>query len=296
VKKRFYKIGLIALLVGGFSLGNAALAQNAANVVPAGGFVFTRNLSIGAQGNDVSALQQFLIAGGYLKISTSTGYFGSATMAALGAWQASVGIFPQAGYFGPLSRAKINELAQSTSMNVTSTQRAIATTTIMVETTSPPVASGTIGLPARLIIPKLDIDANFQDTGLKPDGTMEVPSTIYVVGWFTGSVRPGEKGVAIITGHIAQVRGGVVTKPGVFSNLSTLVVGDTLSVVDDKGASVTFAVRAVRSYDPTADATDVFTSTDHGAHLNIITCEGTWVQSQLSYTERLVVFTDKETQ
>ena len=25
---------------------------------------------------------------------------------------------------------------------------------------------------------------------------------------------------------------------------------------------------------------------------NLITCEGTWVQSQLSYTQRLVVFTD----
>jgi sortase (surface protein transpeptidase) len=283
-------------LIGGFSVSAAVFAQNASNVAPTAGFVFAQNLSIGNRGNDVSVLQQFLIAGGYLKISTSTGYFGSLTAAALGAWQASVGIFPSSGYFGPLSRTKINELAQLALMNVTNAQRAIATTTIAAGKISPSVASATIGLPMRLIIPKLDIDANFQDTGLKPDGTMEVPSTIYVVGWFTGSVRPGEKGVAIVTGHIAQVRGGVVTKPGVFSNLSALGVGDTLSVVDDKGASITFVVRAVRSYDPTADATDVFTSTDGGAHLNIITCEGTWIQSRLSYTQRLVVFTDKETE
>jgi sortase (surface protein transpeptidase) len=69
-------------------------------------------------------------------------------------------------------------------------------------------------------------------------------------------------------------------------------VGDTLTVLDDKGSTSTFVVRAVRSYDPTADATDVFTSNDGGAHLNIITCEGTWDQALLSYTKRLVVFTD----
>jgi hypothetical protein len=62
--------------------------------------------------------------------------------------------------------------------------------------------------------------------------------------------------------------------------------------VDDNGNSATFVVRAVRSYDPTADATDVFTSTDGGIHLNLITCEGMWIPSQASYTERLVVFAD----
>jgi len=168
----------------------------------------------------------------------------------------------------------------------------VATTTVTVGTTSPSVASGEIGLPTHLIIPALNIDTTFQDTVLKPDGTMEVPSTIYVVGWFTDSVRPGEKGVAIVTGHVAQIRGGVVTKMGVFSNLYEIKVGDQLQIVDDKGQTTNFVVRAVRNYDPNADATDVFTSEDNGAHLNLITCEGTWVQSQLSYTQRLVVFTD----
>jgi len=40
------------------------------------------------------------------------------------------------------------------------------------------------------------------------------------------------------------------------------------------------------------DSADVFRATDDGAHLNLITCEGTWSQAQLSYSQRLVVFTD----
>jgi sortase (surface protein transpeptidase) len=288
--KKSYKIGLVILLAGFFFVGSGADAQGVSSTAPTAGFAFTQNLTIGTQGGDVIALQQSLIAGGYLKISTSTGYFGSLTMKALALWQAAVGISPSAGYFGPVSRGKINAAVEPppiTMIGTSSTTETIAAT---------PQATGTlgesIGLPVRLTIPKLNIDAKFQYTGLKPDGTLEVPSNIYDVSWFTGSVRPGEKGVAIVMGHIAQIRGGIVTRPGVFSDLSELAAGDQLTVADDNGNSATFVVRAVRSYDPTADATDVFTSTDGGSHLNLITCEGTWIPSQASYTERLVVFTD----
>jgi LPXTG-site transpeptidase (sortase) family protein len=144
----------------------------------------------------------------------------------------------------------------------------------------------------RLIIPELNVIADFQYNGLTPDGTMEIPTNIVDAGWYTGSPRPGEKGVAIITGHVAQIRKSVVTKPGVFYNLNELRPGDKLYVLNDKGETITFVVRESRLYDPTADATDVFTSNDNGAHLNIITCEGTWNQDQLSYSQRLVIFAD----
>ena len=148
------------------------------------------------------------------------------------------------------------------------------------------------GLPVRLVIPKLNINAAFQYNGLTPSGTMETPSNVSDVGWFTGSALPGKLGVAIVIGHVAQIRRGVVTKPGVFSDLGSLSAGDTFSVLNDEGVTTNFVVRESRTYDPTADATDVFTSTDGGAHLNFITCEGTWDQAQLEYTQRLVVFAD----
>src|SRR3989344_3023098 len=51
---------------------------------------FTRNLTVGSRGDDVSALQQTLINGGQLTaVSAPTGYFGSATQAALAKWQAA---------------------------------------------------------------------------------------------------------------------------------------------------------------------------------------------------------------
>ncbi|MFA5810078.1 MAG: peptidoglycan-binding domain-containing protein, partial [Thermoleophilia bacterium] len=67
---------------------------------------YTRDLTVGSRGGDVSALQQVLISKGYLTaVSAPTGYFGPATKAALGAWQGASGISPTAGYFGPKTRA-----------------------------------------------------------------------------------------------------------------------------------------------------------------------------------------------
>lgn len=39
--------------------------------------------------------------------------------------------------------------------------------------------------------------------------------------------------------------------------------------------------------------TEVFTSTDGKAHLNLITCFGSWDTDAKQYTDRFVIFTDK---
>ena len=70
---------------------------------------FNTNLTVGSRGADVSALQTILISKGLLTaVSAPTGYFGNATKAALAAYQTSEGITPAVGYFGAITRAKIN--------------------------------------------------------------------------------------------------------------------------------------------------------------------------------------------
>jgi DNA-binding beta-propeller fold protein YncE len=76
-----------------------------------------RSLTIGSQGTDVWALQVFLELDGSgpasMKLASigPTGYFGSATQAALAEFQKSIGIIPASGYFGPITRAYVNNLA-----------------------------------------------------------------------------------------------------------------------------------------------------------------------------------------
>jgi hypothetical protein len=67
---------------------------------------FSRNLSIGAQGSDVSQLQDMLEGDGFLSAS-STGFFGPLTAHALGEFQAHFGIASSSvgtGFFGSITR------------------------------------------------------------------------------------------------------------------------------------------------------------------------------------------------
>lgn len=73
-------------------------------------YAFTRSLTVGSQGADVTALQTYLIGAGFSIPAGATGYFGSQTQAAVAAWQSANGVMPAAGYFGPLSTAKYNAL------------------------------------------------------------------------------------------------------------------------------------------------------------------------------------------
>jgi N-acetylmuramoyl-L-alanine amidase len=69
--------------------------------------VYARNLTVGSRGADVTALQNHLIAKGYLA-STATGYFGGLTKSALVKLQKEMGL-PSTGYFGPMTRGALNK-------------------------------------------------------------------------------------------------------------------------------------------------------------------------------------------
>lgn len=147
------------------------------------------------------------------------------------------------------------------------------------------------GLPVRLKIPKINVDAAIDPMGTTQSGDMDVPSEPGNAGWYEGGPRPGENGSAVIDGHYGRWKNG---EGSVFDDLSNLEKGDVISVEDENGATTSFVVRESRSYDPDSDASDVFESNDGKSHLNLITCEGTWNKVSKSYSQRLIVFSDKE--
>lgn len=67
---------------------------------------FTRNLTVGSRGSEVSMLQERLIGDGFL-VSDVTGYFGSLTRDAVKKFQAAHGI-EMVGIVGPKTRAALN--------------------------------------------------------------------------------------------------------------------------------------------------------------------------------------------
>lgn len=120
---------------------------------PAGSSVscsLTRNLTVGSSGEDVKCLQQWLNANGYQVSASGAGSpgnetmtFGPATRAAVAKFQAANGISPAAGYFGPLTRAKIASM-------VAVTPPPTGTTPPPTGTTPPP--TGTVPTPGVVTI------------------------------------------------------------------------------------------------------------------------------------------------
>jgi len=142
------------------------------------------------------------------------------------------------------------------------------------------------GRPAKLIIPKLAIDADVLPMGLTEEGDMESPLTNQDTGWYKYGSRPGNEGSAVIDGHFG------LNGEAVFGKLSQLVPGDVISIVDDRGDKVSFSVREIKEYDRESDAEEIFNRQD-GAHLNLITCNGEWEAKQATYSKRLIVFSDR---
>lgn len=89
----------------------------------------------------------------------------------------------------------------------------------------------TLGLPIRLNIPKIKVDAPVKYVGLTRDGAMDVPQGPSDVAWFNLGPRPGQKGSAVVAGHYGVWKNGKVS---VFNKLNTLRPGDIVSIQDDQ--------------------------------------------------------------
>lgn len=85
-----------------------AITPSAGQVLGAEKFIFTLVLKYGLKGNEVTELQKVLIAGGYLKITTPTGYFGPLTRQAVKEFQLANKLDGD-GIVGPLTREVLNK-------------------------------------------------------------------------------------------------------------------------------------------------------------------------------------------
>jgi LPXTG-site transpeptidase (sortase) family protein len=144
-------------------------------------------------------------------------------------------------------------------------------------------------LPATLIIPKLGINASVQRVGIAKSGRMAVPTNFTDVAWYEGGTVPGNKGSAVIAGHLDNGLG----LRGVFSDLANLSPGDRVEVRTSNGRTLTFKVDSLKIYPYESVPSTIFTAND-AAHLNLITCEGDGIRTGsegFTYDHRLVVYT-----
>ncbi|MCZ0982026.1 sortase [Streptomyces diastatochromogenes] len=66
--------------------------------------------------------------------------------------------------------------------------------------------------PVRVRVPAVRIDAPVTGVGLDSEGWIEAPppEDDRLAGWFTGAVTPGERGTAVVVGHVDTPNGRAV--------------------------------------------------------------------------------------
>jgi sortase family protein len=139
--------------------------------------------------------------------------------------------------------------------------------------------------PTRLAIPAIGVRTSLIRLGITRRGTLQVPVSAAVAGWFTGSPRPGGIGASIIAGHIDSYSG-----PGVFFRLRDLRRGEKVYVSRANGSVATFRITVVRTYAKSRFPTATVYGPVPDAELRLITCGGQFDYATGSYLSNVVAY------
>jgi hypothetical protein len=142
--------------------------------------------------------------------------------------------------------------------------------------------------PRLVRIPELGALAPVEQVGVLPDGSMEIPDDIRVVGWYATahrSVGPGDPGTAVIAGHLdsrAQGRGAL-------HGLSRLEVGSMIEIVHADDRVSRWQVDRMLTTPRDALPVDVLFAREGSPRLALVTCGGTFDARTRSYSHNTIV-------
>ncbi|WP_371481275.1 class F sortase [Kitasatospora sp. NBC_00315] len=126
-------------------------------------------------------------------------------------------------------------------------------------------------VPTRIRIPAVRLDAPVTGLGLDGAGHLQPPpdDDRNLAGWYRGAVTPGQRGTAILAGHV-DTRSG----PAVFYSLGALHRGDRIEITRADGSIAGFQIYAIEVYDKQHFPDDRVYGQAGDAQLRVITCGG----------------------
>lgn len=138
--------------------------------------------------------------------------------------------------------------------------------------------------PETLAIPSIGLEADVTHLGVTDTGEMAVPDNGDELSWFSPGYRPGQRGRAVIAGHVDDLDG-----PAVFWDLTELEPGDEI-VVSGEGRELRFKVHKMESVPLDLADVDSLFGYHSSPELVLITCSGTYDYDRGTREERLIVY------
>ncbi|MFI2643945.1 class F sortase [Streptomyces sp. NPDC018610] len=141
-------------------------------------------------------------------------------------------------------------------------------------------------VPDRVRVPVIQVDAPVTPVGVDSDGWVAAPppDDPNLAGWFNGAVTPGEKGTAVVVGHVDNKMG-----PAVFYGLGALKKGNHVEVHRQDGKTAVFEVYGVEVFEKEGFPGDRVYGSKGTPELRLITCGGDYTK-QTGYQGNVVVF------
>ncbi len=145
--------------------------------------------------------------------------------------------------------------------------------------------------PTRLRIPQIAVNAPFTELALDATGRLNAPAqdNKNLVGWYRGGPTPGERGSAVVAGHVDTRTG-----PAVFLLLRMLLPGNKVEVTRADGTIAVFSVDSVQTFPKDAFPDDKVYGSTGDAQLRLITCGGAYDKKRKDYLDNVVVFAHLE--
>ena len=97
--------------------------------------------------------------------------------------------------------------------------------------------------PRRIAIPAIGVSARVVPLHREPDGTMQTPRRWQEAGWYKPGPEPGERGPAVIAGHVDSTGGAAV-----FYRLRELQRGNLINIRRADGTLVRFRVEGLERW------------------------------------------------
>ncbi|MGW0579764.1 class F sortase [Streptomyces sp. NPDC002920] len=140
--------------------------------------------------------------------------------------------------------------------------------------------------PRRIRIPSIRVDAPLTGLALTPTGSLAAPPAerTNLAGWYEAGTTPGERGTAIVAGHVDNADG-----PSVFYRLGALRKNAAIEVDRHDGGVAVFTVDAVEVYDARRFPDRKVYGAAPRPELRVITCGGGYSRAT-GYQGNVVVF------
>jgi Sortase domain len=140
--------------------------------------------------------------------------------------------------------------------------------------------------PVHIQIPSIGVSASVSVLGLNRDGSVQVPTNFQVPGWYKYGPAPGQKGSAVILGHVDSYKG-----PAIFFLVKDLKIGSRVNVTLANHTIVRFAVIGVREYSKGHFPSRLVYGTRSYSALQLVTCGGVFDHATGHYESNIVAFT-----